>query len=515
MAIEAIHGAEGRRIYGADPGGEAGSSGEGGDAGFLALLDALLVGLPEGEASVFGDVLTDSADPAEGEADVDLTALVDTIAAQLEQGREAADPAFDESGLSAEARAALEELLAGARARLSAREAPLSEPVEGRRASVEVPLPAESFEEHREERSGATMPLERGGERAANAAPPVAPPPLHARAPQPRGVEPAAEPRATGQPDPARPEVQRAAVELARSEPEARSTQSTPGTSGTGRAGGLETPPPQTPEGGGGQGEGRELAGDGERGARQPRDGRSTFGQRPAEGASASRPESSASGDVLATAEPAPGLAGASEGAAPLSDAFEAVQSAPAAPGPAEGAGRGLDLPPDAALHSLETAADRAPRSADGPAQSAAPARPPTPPDSIPAHVEWLVARGGGSVRLRLHPPELGEIDLRVSVRGNDVQVVMSAQEGAARIAAAEQRDLLGQSLAQRDLNMEQFEIRGGREEGETGARQGGDGRSAGQGSPAATAGGRADAASSSVVLPPIRQPQDASPTTS
>jgi flagellar hook-length control protein FliK len=86
--------------------------------------------------------------------------------------------------------------------------------------------------------------------------------------------------------------------------------------------------------------------------------------------------------------------------------------------------------------------------------------------DAIPVHVEWLVARGGGSARLRLDPPLLGPIDVSVSVRGERVEVVFTAHEAATPELVHGQREALGAALAAHDLRMEHFEVR---------AAQGGD----------------------------------------
>jgi len=82
------------------------------------------------------------------------------------------------------------------------------------------------------------------------------------------------------------------------------------------------------------------------------------------------------------------------------------------------------------------------------------------PQEVLPVHVEWLAARGGGTARLRLHPPHLGEVQLNVRVRGSRVDVVIHALEPAAQHAAVASRDLLGDALAQRDLRMTSFDVR-------------------------------------------------------
>lgn len=93
------------------------------------------------------------------------------------------------------------------------------------------------------------------------------------------------------------------------------------------------------------------------------------------------------------------------------------------------------------------------------PGVPASPARP-MPPEAIPQHVEWLVARGGGSAKIELHPPELGKLSIQVTVRGTDVQVVLNVQSVAAQTVVAEYRDTLENGLTSKDLKLDQFEVR-------------------------------------------------------
>ena len=81
---------------------------------------------------------------------------------------------------------------------------------------------------------------------------------------------------------------------------------------------------------------------------------------------------------------------------------------------------------------------------------------------AISVQTEWLATRGGGTARLVLHPPELGEIAIRVSLRGGAVDVVMVAQEAVAQGVAEEQSEQLSQAFANRDLRLENFEVRRG-----------------------------------------------------
>lgn len=87
---------------------------------------------------------------------------------------------------------------------------------------------------------------------------------------------------------------------------------------------------------------------------------------------------------------------------------------------------------------------------------------PPPPADALAIQAQWLAARGGGSARLILHPPELGEIAVRVTLRGGAVDVVLIAQEASARSLAEGQAERLAEAFSNRDLRLENFEVRRG-----------------------------------------------------
>lgn len=109
---------------------------------------------------------------------------------------------------------------------------------------------------------------------------------------------------------------------------------------------------------------------------------------------------------------------------------------------------------------------------ASAPAAGAAPTPAPVAAEAVPLHVEWLAARGGGAARVHLHPPELGEIQLSVRVRGGAVDVVIRAQEPAAQRLIAEGRLGLVDALAARELRVEQLEVLPAeRETGDAGSR--------------------------------------------
>lgn len=89
----------------------------------------------------------------------------------------------------------------------------------------------------------------------------------------------------------------------------------------------------------------------------------------------------------------------------------------------------------------------------------------PTPPaasDAIAVQTEWLASRGGGTARLLLSPPSLGEIAIRVTLQGGVVHVVMVAQEALAQAVAEDQSERLAQAFSSRDLRLESFEVRRG-----------------------------------------------------
>jgi hypothetical protein len=79
---------------------------------------------------------------------------------------------------------------------------------------------------------------------------------------------------------------------------------------------------------------------------------------------------------------------------------------------------------------------------------------------AVPARVEWLASRGGGTAQLVLHPAELGEVEIQVRVRGAAVDVSIQTHEPLARAALLDVRDQLGESLAARELRIESLEIR-------------------------------------------------------
>ena len=152
--------------------------------------------------------------------------------------------------------------------------------------------------------------------------------------------------------------------------------------------------------------------------------------------------EAAAMGGVSADA-PTTGIGEASVRGGEASAQVGADAMVPSAPTPATAAATATSTP------ASPQASPQTERAQAGPAA-----------DAITIQTDWLATRGGGSARLVLSPPELGEIVIRVSVRQQSVEVVMVAQTALAHSMAQDQSDRLAQAFAHRDLRLDQFEVR-------------------------------------------------------
>jgi len=73
---------------------------------------------------------------------------------------------------------------------------------------------------------------------------------------------------------------------------------------------------------------------------------------------------------------------------------------------------------------------------------------------------------GGGSVRLRLHPPELGSLRVELIVREGAMRARMEVENASARTTLLEHLPMLRERLAQQDIRIEQFEVEIGGQSG-------------------------------------------------
>jgi flagellar hook-length control protein FliK len=89
----------------------------------------------------------------------------------------------------------------------------------------------------------------------------------------------------------------------------------------------------------------------------------------------------------------------------------------------------------------------------------------PSPPGSpafahdLGQQVVWLGGQDVKQARIRLHPEELGSLDVSVSVTHGRVEVVFSAQHPAAIPAVQQSLPQLGQMLAQHGLSLGHAEV--------------------------------------------------------
>jgi len=111
-------------------------------------------------------------------------------------------------------------------------------------------------------------------------------------------------------------------------------------------------------------------------------------------------------------------------------------------PGPATAAGPQPTAPPATQV--------------EGPATTA-----PRRVEQLPEHIRLLASRGGGTARLRLHPAELGEVEITVRLRGSSVDVAIRAVEPAAQLAVHASREQLVDALGSREIRVGSFDVSG------------------------------------------------------
>ena len=144
-----------------------------------------------------------------------------------------------------------------------------------------------------------------------------------------------------------------------------------------------------------------------------------------------------------------------------------ATQSMATPPAHSEPGAASLPTPPVSAA-AVEATASNVPTSEAG-------RLPPQPVQALPQQIQLIASQGGGTARMQLSPPELGGLQIKVSLRGSAVDVVIRADEASAQTAVLGQRDQLADALGTRELRMETFDVlagdRGG-DDRESGAEQ-------------------------------------------
>ncbi len=80
--------------------------------------------------------------------------------------------------------------------------------------------------------------------------------------------------------------------------------------------------------------------------------------------------------------------------------------------------------------------------------------------EQVADHLERLVAQQERSrIQFRLDPPELGTVEIRIEVQGNSVQAWLMADQETTRHALNQHAQHLRDQLAERGLNLTQFEV--------------------------------------------------------
>jgi flagellar hook-length control protein FliK len=77
----------------------------------------------------------------------------------------------------------------------------------------------------------------------------------------------------------------------------------------------------------------------------------------------------------------------------------------------------------------------------------------------LATRIEWLAERGGGTVRVRLDPPSLGEIEIEVRLRNGVAEVVVHTRESDTQALLVGERTAVTQILAARDVRMDDFQV--------------------------------------------------------
>ncbi|RIK90516.1 MAG: hypothetical protein DCC71_25525, partial [Proteobacteria bacterium] len=81
------------------------------------------------------------------------------------------------------------------------------------------------------------------------------------------------------------------------------------------------------------------------------------------------------------------------------------------------------------------------------------------PSEAVAERVAWLAQHGGGTARIKLNPPALGEIEIEVRLRGGVADVAVRTRESATQLLLAAERGTVSHILAARDIRIEDFSV--------------------------------------------------------
>ncbi|KAG9568771.1 hypothetical protein KCV01_g19837, partial [Aureobasidium melanogenum] len=129
--------------------------------------------------------------------------------------------------------------------------------------------------------------------------------------------------------------------------------------------------------------------------------------------------------------------------------------------------------------------------------QSTQPATSPQFAQELGEQIAWMGSGQVKEARIKLHPEELGSMDVRVNMDGGKVNVAIMAQHPAAVHAVQQTLSQLDSMLAHHGLTLGQADV-GQRQQGQGG----GDASSSAAGQ--ASSGAEADAASTTVATSPV-----------
>jgi flagellar hook-length control protein FliK len=85
--------------------------------------------------------------------------------------------------------------------------------------------------------------------------------------------------------------------------------------------------------------------------------------------------------------------------------------------------------------------------------------------EQLSGRIRWLVDRDAGEARIKLHPAELGSLDVKISMRDEQTFVHLAASSAAARDELEQSLPRLRELLAQNGLTLAGASVSGGRQE--------------------------------------------------